>query len=198
MPRVRSGDYEQKTQAILDSAAALFAKEGYPNTKMQDVALGCGATKSMLYHYFPTKDDLLHAMLEDHLEKTIASIEEVASMPGTSIERFKSFVQTYAQKSTQSRRRHVIAMNDLKYLPKAMQSPLLALERKIIDLIVAMLRELNPNLPEALYTPYTMHLLGMLNWTDYWYKPGGKLKADELCAQISHLFLHGFLSEKTI
>src|SRR5438874_2583900 len=63
MPRVRADDYDIKTQAILDSAAALFAKVGYPNAKMQDIAKACGATKSMLYHYFPTKDDLLFAML---------------------------------------------------------------------------------------------------------------------------------------
>lgn len=198
MPRVRSDDYELKSQAILDSAAALFAKEGYPGTKMQDVAEGCGATKSMLYHYFPTKDDLLYAMLEEHLEKTIASIKEVASMPGSSRERFNALVQAYAQKSTQSRRRHVIAMNDMKYLSKAMQAPLLALERIVIDLIAAMLRELNPKLPSDMYKPYTMHLLGILNWTDYWYKPSGKLKAEDLCTQISRLFLHGFLAEKTV
>ena len=59
MPRVRSDDYDTKSRAILDSAASLFAKVGYPNAKMQDIAQACGATKSMLYHYFPTKDDLL-------------------------------------------------------------------------------------------------------------------------------------------
>ena len=44
MPRVRSDDYEAKSQAIMDCAAALFAKEGYPSAKMQDVAAACGAT----------------------------------------------------------------------------------------------------------------------------------------------------------
>ncbi|MDR8394718.1 TetR/AcrR family transcriptional regulator [Paraburkholderia sp. USG1] len=195
MPRVRSDDYETKSQAILDSAAALFAKEGYPGAKMQDVASACGATKSMLYHYFPTKDDLLYAMLKEHLEKTIAAIEEVAAMRGSGLERFNSLVQVYAQKSAQSRRRHVTAMNDMKYLPKAMQAPLLVLEKKITDLIAAMLRELKPGLPGKMYKPYTMHLLGMLNWTDYWYRPGGELKPKDLCAQISHLFLRGFLAD---
>src|SRR5664279_811352 len=63
MPRVRSDDYETKGNAILDCAAILFAREGYPSAKMQDIAVACGATKSMLYHYYPTKDDLLFAML---------------------------------------------------------------------------------------------------------------------------------------
>jgi AcrR family transcriptional regulator len=76
MPRVRSDDYDAKTHAILDSAAALFAKVGYPSAKMQDIAKACGASKSMLYHYFPTKDDLLYAMLEEHLQRVIVALEE--------------------------------------------------------------------------------------------------------------------------
>ncbi|RZI78302.1 MAG: TetR family transcriptional regulator, partial [Variovorax sp.] len=38
MPRVRSDDYDAKSLSIMDSAAALFAKVGYPNAKMQDIA----------------------------------------------------------------------------------------------------------------------------------------------------------------
>lgn len=196
MTRVRADDYDTKSQAILDSAAALFAKVGYPNAKMQDIAAACGATKSMLYHYFPTKDDLLSAMLEDHLEKLISSIDESISEPTSIKERFITFIQTYVQKSTQSRRRHVIAMNDVKFLPKAMQAPLLALQIEATNRVAAILRELNPNLSDEAYKPYTMLLLGMLNWTDYWYKPTGKMKSSELCERISRLFLLGFLAEK--
>ena len=196
MPRVRSENYDAKAQTILDSAAALFAKEGYPSAKMQDIAKACGATKSMLYHYFPTKDDLLFAMLEEHLEKLIASIEEVSAQTGTHKQRFNEFVLVYTQKSAQSRRRHVITMNDVKYLPKPMQTPLLALERQVCDLIALLLRKLNPGLPEQVYKPYTMLLLGMLNWTDTWYKTNGTMKPQELCDRISRLFLRGFLAEK--
>jgi AcrR family transcriptional regulator len=196
MPRVRSDDYGTKNQAILDSAAALFAKVGYPNAKMQDIAAACGATKSMLYHYFPTKDDLLSAMLADHLEKLIASIEESVSEPQSIDARFVRFVENYVQKSALSRRRHVIAMNDVKFLPKAMQTPLIALQVEATNLVADILRELNPGLPPEVYKPYTMLLLGMLNWTDYWHRPHGKMKSKELCDRISRLFLTGFLAEK--
>jgi AcrR family transcriptional regulator len=182
--------------AILDSAASLFAKVGYPNAKMQDIAQACGATKSMLYHYFPTKDDLLFAMLEDHLERLITSVEEALAV-GTPIkDRFTVFIEIYAQKSAQSRRRHVIAMNDIKFLPKAQQGPLLALEKKVTNLAADLLRELNPGLPADVYKPYTMMLIGMLNWTDYWYKPSGTMKPAELCERMSRLFLKGFMAEK--
>lgn len=196
MPRVRSDDYEAKSQAIMDCAASLFAKEGYPSAKMQDVAHACGATKSMLYHYFPTKEDLLFAMLKEHLERVIQGLDEATATAGTPREKLMALVQAYTTKSTQSRRRHVIAMNDVKYLPKAKQGPLIELQRKLTHSVSLLMRDLNPGLPEDVYMPYTMMLIGMLNWADFWYKPGGAMKPQELCDRMSRLFLKGFLAEK--
>ena len=196
MPRVRAGNYDAKAQAILDSAAALFAKVGYPSAKMQDVALACGATKSMLYHYFPTKDDLLFAMLQEHLEKVIAGVEEVCQMDGSAEERFKALVVFYVQKSAQSRRRHTIAQNDVKYLPKVQQTPLIALQRRLCDLIAQQISPLNPALPAPICKAYAMLLIGMLNGTDVWFQPGGAIKTPELCERITRLFLQGFVAER--
>jgi len=196
MPRVRSDDYEAKSQAIMDCAAALFAKEGYPSAKLQDVAKACGATKSMLYHYFPTKDDLLSAMLKEHLERVIAGIEEALAAPGSPKDRLAALVVAYTQKSAQSRRRHMVAMQDVKYLPKPKQTPVNALQRTVTDRVASLLRELNPGLPESVYKPYTMMLIGMLNWSDIWYRPGGEMKPQELCDRMTRLFLKGFLAEK--
>ncbi len=196
MPRVRSADYEVKSHAIMDSAAALFAKEGYPAAKMQDIAKACGATKSMLYHYFPTKDDLLFAMLQEHLRRLIMAMDEALTGTGKARERLQLMIEIYMQKSAQSRRRHMVAMNDMKFLPRARQAPLIEQQRQLIGLVARLLQELNPGLPEDVYKPYTMMLIGMLNWADFWYRPGGAVKPQELCDRMARLFLKGFLAEK--
>jgi AcrR family transcriptional regulator len=197
MPRVRADDYDDKTRSIMDAAAALFARIGYPSAKMQDIAKSCGASKSMLYHYFPTKDDLLFGMLKEHLEELIDGIESLRESTRDPRERFLAFVQLYVQRSAQARRRHVVAMNDVKYLPKSRQTPLLELEGTVVTLASDFLKELNPHLDATLYKPYTMMLIGMLNWTEIWYRPNGPMKAQELCDRITRLFLVGFLAEKS-
>lgn len=195
MPRERAGDYDVKIQKILDAAAVLFARTGYPGAKMQDIAKACGASKSMLYHYFPTKDKLLFAMLREHLEDTLFAIEAAITAEAVPQKRFVCFIHTYTQKSAQSRRRHIVAMNDLRFLPKAQQKPILELERKVVMSVADLLRELNPDISVQLYKPYAMLLLGMLNWTDTWYRPGGSITPAELCDRISRLFLKGYLAE---
>lgn len=195
MPRVRAADYDAKAQAIMDRAAALFARTGYPNAKMLDLARACGASKSMLYHYFPTKEDLLFSMLQEHLATLIAAIEQSGREAKTPAERLRSFVEVYTQRSAQARRRHMVAMNDVKFLPASRQSPLLDLEREVVGLLGGLLRQLNPRLHRALYKPYALLLIGMLNWTETWYRPKGTIGPQELSDRIWRLFLRGFPAE---
>ena len=150
----------------------------------------------MLYHYFPTKDDLLFAILQEHLERVIGGIDEALSSPGAPRARLSALVHAYTQKSAQSRRRHMVAMQDVKYLPKVKQTPLLALQKTVTEKVAGLLRTLNPGLPPSVYKPYTMMLIGMLNWADTWYKPHGAMKPAELCERMTRLFLAGFLAEK--
>lgn len=192
MPRIKAEDYDDKARAIMDNAAALFASVGFASAKLQDVARACGATKSMLYHYFPTKDDLLCAVLIDHLERLLADLEEVVEGDDEPQAKFNRFIVAYVQKSAVSRQRHVSAMNDVKYLPEDKQGPIVQLEREVIAATSKLLNELNPQLGATLIKPYTMLLLGMLNWTDLWYDPNGAISPDALCNRISQLFLDGF------
>lgn len=194
MPRVRADDYDLKASAILDSAAALFVRDGYTGAKLQDVAKACGVTKSMLYHYFPTKDDLLFAMLQEHLQRALESLRESLRVDGTPDERLTALVAAYIEKSNDSRRRHMVAMADVKYLPADKQEPLIAIQRDIVDVATKLLRVLKPGLPRKTYKPYAMLLLGMMNWTDMWYRPDGPMKREELRERLTHLFLHGFLA----
>ena len=51
-------------QAILDSALALFAEQGYERTSLRQIAEDIGVTKAALYCHFPSKQDLLLALFE--------------------------------------------------------------------------------------------------------------------------------------
>jgi len=194
MSREQAADYQDKKNAIMDAAAALFAEMGYPNAKLLDVAKACGASKSMLYHYFASKDDLLFALLNEHLQATIDALQQ----PGPALapeQKLRQLIEVYTQKSTQTRTRHIVAMNDVKYLPPAQQKGVIQLERRIIQIFEAALAALNPRGETRFITPNAMLLMGMLNWTELWYKPSGPIKPAELCDHIQDLFLHGFLKK---
>ena len=60
MSRVRKG--ERKKQDIIDTSAALFARQGYPGTSIQEIIDQLGCTEGSFYHHFKTKLDVLLAI----------------------------------------------------------------------------------------------------------------------------------------
>lgn len=53
---------KETPQRILDSAASLFASQGYSKTTLSDIADGAGISRGLPYVYFPSKRDLLDAV----------------------------------------------------------------------------------------------------------------------------------------
>ncbi len=201
MPRVKADNYDAKRSLILDKAAKLFAESSYPSTRMMDIAEACGTSKSMLYHYFPKKDDLLYAILIEHLEEIIIAIKQLpASLNGniTGNNLIRAFVDLFLQQSAKARTRHIVAMLDVKYLPKKQQTTIKNLEREIIAFTVQILKQANTNLQESEYTFYALLLIGTINSIDIWKKPKGAYNADEMSSRVTELFLNGFLTAKTL
>ena len=61
----------ERTRAhVLDTALDLFRRRGFERTTMRDIARSAGLSLGAAYHYFPSKDDLVHAyyqwMQEEH------------------------------------------------------------------------------------------------------------------------------------
>ncbi len=50
---------------ILATALDLMSERGAPDTSMRNLADACGLNVATLYHYFPSKNDLVHAVIED-------------------------------------------------------------------------------------------------------------------------------------
>lgn len=54
---------EERRDAILDAARAVFLEDGYGAASMSDIAARVGGSKGTLYNYFPSKEDLFEAVV---------------------------------------------------------------------------------------------------------------------------------------
>lgn len=52
-------------ERILDNALALMAEQGAGSTSMRQLAKACGVNVAAIYHYFPSKADLLRSVIEE-------------------------------------------------------------------------------------------------------------------------------------
>lgn len=79
MPRNRRPqDRETKAAEIVAAAATLFAEVGYERTTMAAVARAAGVTSTTVYWYVEDKEALLVAVLDHHLGRLLAGLEEHA------------------------------------------------------------------------------------------------------------------------
>lgn len=71
--RVKS---ETKRQTILDVATKAFIELGFNNTSMSEIASRVGGSKSTLYNYFNSKEEIFSAVMETSAKREIADAFE--------------------------------------------------------------------------------------------------------------------------
>ncbi|BBM46287.1 TetR family transcriptional regulator [Leptotrichia trevisanii] len=67
----------QKRKKIVDKAWELFAKNGYEETKVEDITKELGVSKGSFYTYFATKDELLYEILGKIKKEIIDTLETI-------------------------------------------------------------------------------------------------------------------------
>lgn len=197
MSRVRANDYEDKRQLILEQAAALIASRGFELATMLELAQACGTSKSLLYHYFPHKEDLLFAIVQEHITRQAADLRRIVALPLPADARFAQFVDSFVQGAAASRHQHLMLMNDLKHLPPAQRVQIQRLEADMTELLAGLLDEINPGVmaQRDARKPYALLLYGMMIWTFSWYRQNGPITPAELARRISALFVDGFRAQ---
>ena len=193
MARTRAEDYDDKRALIFERAAELFAENGFASASIADLALRCRASKSWIYHYFPSKEAILYGILLAHMQTLRAAAAAAVASGRSPSAQLRALLRAFMTIYAEAKARHVVLLNELGALPAAQRQEILELERQVVELVADLLRRVNPGLAtrRTLVKPTAMLLLGMINWTHTWYRPDGDLEPDQLAGLASDLFLGG-------
>lgn len=94
-PDKQRGNVE-KRERILEGALKAFAKKGFYNTKVSEIASEAGVADGTIYLYFKNKDDLLISLFEDRMEWVNDRLQsELGAVEGGVIEKLQAFVQLH-------------------------------------------------------------------------------------------------------
>ncbi|MEV4242071.1 TetR/AcrR family transcriptional regulator [Streptosporangium canum] len=80
-------DKEPVRQRLIGEATRLFADRGFESTSVQEIVAAAGVTKGAMYHYFDSKDDLLHEIYGRVLRMQMERLTRLADGPGPVAER---------------------------------------------------------------------------------------------------------------
>lgn len=57
---------KETKDSLIEAAIALFSKNGYDATSIKDIADMAGVPKSLFYHYFKSKDEILQHLIQSY------------------------------------------------------------------------------------------------------------------------------------
>jgi AcrR family transcriptional regulator len=192
MGRGRAAGYDEQRELILDRAAALFARGGYPGTSMNQVAEASGLSKATLYHYYRDKYTLLVSIADSHVSRLQRIVREALAEDQSPDARMRELIARLVEEYADAQNAHRVLTEDVKFLEPEDRERILDKEREVVRGFAQVVAELRPDLAQAaLGKPLTMLLFGMINWMFTWMKPHGALDYQAMAPIVSDLFLGG-------
>ncbi|GIE88998.1 TetR family transcriptional regulator [Actinoplanes regularis] len=133
--------------ALLDAALAVIARDGYPATRLEEVAKHAGVTRGALYHHFSGKAELFDAAVAARWAEV--AVEVFGDLDGTepALRRLERFVAGYARRArSEPRFRELLTVVVLRTGSRPELAPGLREKQQATDL---WLEALLPTLAEA-------------------------------------------------
>lgn len=185
--------YEQRFEAVLKSAASVFAQRGYDRASIRDVAKAAGMSVPGLYYYCKSKDELLFGVCYHSFDVLLRNLHR--SLKDIVDPRLQ--LQVFILNHFEFFLSHVEAMKVVSHEAGVLTGELGArvaeIKRKYYvrcqQIIQAILAEPDSDSPHLRTT--TLALFGMINWVYTWYRPGRDDDAKGLADSMTELFLQG-------
>ena len=189
MARPQSPDYDKRREGIVAEAAHLYARRGFQGASVADLAQACGTSKSLIYHYFPSKDDILYEVMAAHLDALVDAADD-AMREGSAEERLQVLTHAFMRLYSGAQDSHKVLLNELDNLPPQRRAEVVAKQRHIIAVVETLVREIRPD-TNPITLPLTMLFFGMINWTHTWFRPRGAMRTEDLAELAVDLMLNG-------
>lgn len=193
MARTQAAEYDEKKEAIVLTAAALFAQHGFNGASVADIAKRGKISKSLIYHYYQAKEDILYDVMISH----VRALEEAARAAMIGEDRperkLREIAHRFMALYVDAADRHKVLLNDLDNVPKAKRAEIVAVQRRLIEMVQKLLVEIAPALKRKSGAGFAAAMLffGTINWTHTWFDPRGPVSAGALAEMAVDLVLGG-------
>lgn len=178
---------------ILATAAELFRTKGYAQSTTRELAGMIGLKKASLYHYVESKEDLLYEISIQSLRQIDGDVSAAiaAAAPADAL---RDLIKAHICSALGNRDHHAVMLSELRSLSEPRRQQIVkardAYEARVRGVIVT--EQAEKRLRSDVNPKYlTLALLNLLNWTIFWYQPGGALGPEQLGRLLASIFIEG-------
>lgn len=182
---------------ILDAAAQVIRKKGFHAASMADIAQAVNLQKASLYHHVASKQEILLALLDRAIDMLTERIAPLAAQSAPADEKLRQMIHAYLQLMAENadlasvllfEHRSLEPKQHARHIPN--RDRFEALWRDVVLEGVKSKKFVSPDPGLA-----ARAMLGTLNWTLTWYRPGGEMSMEQIADQIADLLFNGLLAK---
>jgi AcrR family transcriptional regulator len=178
---------------VLSAAIELMSEKGFHGTSIRDIAERADMSGGSMYHYFGSKQDLLHDILRRGMVALTANARAArdAAEPNP-VARFEAMVRAHVVLHTQIPRESLLTNRDFFSLSPDRRESIIAMRDEYEALFTSALEAGRrdgscryPHPREAVRA-----VIAMCSAVGAWYRPGGELRPDEIADRYARLALN--------
>lgn len=167
---------------LLSAAARLFRDQGFDRTTVRDIAREVGIQSGSLFHHFPTKEDILFAVMVEVIRINTQRLQQALAGKSDPVDRLRALIRAELQTIVGDTREAMsVLVYEWRCLTPEHQREALALrdvyEQLWMDVLEA-LRSAGRLNADAFITRRL--ITGMTSWSSNWFDAHGSLTIDQL------------------
>ncbi|MDI4234117.1 TetR/AcrR family transcriptional regulator [Bradyrhizobium sp. Arg237L] len=181
-------------EELLTKAADVFERKGYAQTTIQDVAQALELSRSALYHYFKSKDEILEALVLEHTAHAAEQMERrLAKRDGSPSDQLRELLSNSINGRMTGGARLRVLDQLAAEMPSDIKQKFDQGRRRVLDLYTRLIQkgidagELRPVDARTA----ALAILGIASWTSWWYSPTGRKSPEELASVLIDIAFHG-------
>lgn len=185
---------EDRYNDILTAARDVFARRGFHQASMREIARAAGLSLAGLYHYVAGKDELLFLVLDRSLDVLIMALDRTLSRARTPEAKLLALILTHLDYGFNHAAALKIINRDWELLGESHRAEIATKRQAYLQRGLAILREFDPHgrADDDLLSATNL-LLGMLNGIATRPFLRSRNDARGLAGEVGALFLYGFL-----
>ncbi|WP_288903513.1 TetR/AcrR family transcriptional regulator [uncultured Sneathiella sp.] len=167
---------DNRRQELMAAAAHLFNQRGYDATSMRDIAREAGMLAGSMYYHFSSKDDLIVATYEEGKRLISTAVVEAIDGVDDPWERLTQAAIAHMNTLFGGNNFSILLCADISRTAPTLRSRLIEIRDSYDKLFMDLIEDLP--IPDDIDKGLLrLSLLGSLNWSSSWYRPGGQTPA---------------------
>ena len=130
-----------KRESILRAATRVFARNGYFNSKVADIARAADVADGTVYLYFKSKEEILHSIFDQNMAEAISSGKKLIENLSDPREKLRRIAKLHLERLGADRDLAVVFQVELRGSTKFMQEFSAAAFGEYLDLLCRIFQE---------------------------------------------------------